>query len=101
MTKRRSVIARARPVGGRASVGSVAAGTAAIVTVRRGRVGVSAGQASAGALPPSALPPGPLPPGAIASSAVRIALMWAGVVPQQPPMMAAPAATNRGVIAAR
>ena len=39
--------------------------------------------------------------GARASSAARIAAMCSGVVPQQPPTIAAPAATNRGVTSAR
>ncbi len=32
------------------------------------------------------------------SSATRIAAMWAGVVPQQPPMMRAPASSSLGTI---
>jgi hypothetical protein len=35
----------------------------------------------------------------VASSATRIAAMWAGVVPQQPPTIAAPASSIRGTIA--
>ena len=35
----------------------------------------------------------------VASRATRIAAMWAGVVPQQPPTIAAPASSIRGTIA--
>ncbi len=36
-----------------------------------------------------------------ASSATRIAAMWAGVVPQQPPITPAPASSRRGTIEAK
>ena len=39
------------------------------------------------------------PPSTVASRATRIAAMWAGVVPQQPPTIAAPASSIRGTIA--
>ncbi len=54
------------------------------------RRGVAGGALGAGAVT-----------GARASSAARIAAMCSGVVPQQPPTIEAPAATNRGVTSAR
>ena len=55
--------------------------------------------ASSGRVPSGACGPGvpdPSPAAIAASTAARIAATWAGVVPQQPPMMRAPAASASG-----
>ena len=84
MTNRRSWSARSRPVGGRVLEVSSATGLTVNVPARPG--------ISATVGPPA---------GASASRAMRMARMCSGVVPQQPPTMAAPASTNPAVIAAR
>ena len=85
MTKRRSARARARPVGGRHVTGrGVAVGPAA-------RCATGTGRSAVGALDRLSRHG--------TSIAARIAAMCSGVVPQQPPTIAAPAASMSSTIA--
>ncbi len=89
MTNRPARRAVSRPVGGGASG---VAGPGVELTI---------GARTAGGGGASGAPAGSVVSGRRASSAARIAAMCSGVVPQQPPMIAAPASTNRGAMSAR